>query len=384
MNILLLNYEYPPLGGGAGIVTQHLASCFINAHHEVTVVTTWFSGEPEFFSENRLTIIRLKAKRKVSFQSNPYEMYDWMMKAKEYCLSHFSSTDFQICLANFSLPGGYVANALNQKWKLPYVILSHGHDIPWFSPKQMFFWHLLLYFPIKKLLKHAAKIVVLTNQLKPAASKIIGSQHENKIEVIPNGILPLQTRKSFNKEDAILKSVFVGRLVQQKDPLTVLKAHAVLLQQQIPVHLTFIGDGELKSNLEAYIKKHKITNVEFVGKVSQSQVLEILSKSHVLIAPSKEEAMSMAVLEAISSGLYVFATSLSGNKELIDDGVNGNFVEYGNVNQIAHKISDFYFQKFLQNYSYPTTQLGHTFQENTWEHIAQRYIQLFTEILKDN
>lgn len=384
MNILILNYEYPPLGGGAGIVTQHLASCFINTNHEVTVVTTWFSGEPEFFSENGLTIIRLKSKRKVSFQSNPYEMYDWMIKAKEYCLSHFSSDDFQICLANFTLPGGYVAKTLYQKWKLPYVILSHGHDIPWFSPKQMFFWHLLLYFPIKKILLDAAKIVVLTNQLKPAASKIIGSQNENKIEVIPNGILPLQTRKSFNKEDNVLKSVFVGRLVPQKDPLIVLKAHAVLLQQQIPIHLTFIGDGELKSNLETYIKKHKVTNVEFVGKISQSQVLEILSNSHILIAPSKDEAMSMAVLEAISSGLYVFATPISGNKELINDGVNGNFVEYGNANQIAHKIADFYFQKFLRNYSYPSASSKDAFQENTWEHISQRYIQLFNEILSAN
>ncbi|MEZ5054399.1 MAG: hypothetical protein R2807_06505 [Chitinophagales bacterium] len=129
-----------------------------------------------------MTIIRLKAKRKVSFQSNPYEMYDWMMKAKEYCLSHFSSTDFQICLANFSLPGGYVANALNQKWKLPYVILSHGHDIPWFSPKQMFFWH-LLYFPIKTS-DACCKNCCINQSIKTGSIKIIGSQHENKIEVI--------------------------------------------------------------------------------------------------------------------------------------------------------------------------------------------------------
>ena len=78
MNILILNYEYPPLGGGAGIVTQQLAELLAIQDDKVVVLTTWFSGEPEFHIEGNLTIIRLRSKRKFTYQSNPLEMLSWM------------------------------------------------------------------------------------------------------------------------------------------------------------------------------------------------------------------------------------------------------------------------------------------------------------------
>jgi glycosyltransferase involved in cell wall biosynthesis len=78
MKLLILNYEYPPLGGGAGVITQIIAEGFAARGHNITVLTTWFSGEEEDSTRGNLRIIRLKSKRKVVYKSNPIEMLSWM------------------------------------------------------------------------------------------------------------------------------------------------------------------------------------------------------------------------------------------------------------------------------------------------------------------
>lgn len=384
MNILILNYEYPPLGGGAGIVSQHLANEFVSKGHQITVLTTWFAGEPEYLSENNLTIIRLKSERKYTYQSNPSEMYSWMKLAKKYCKEHLSNYKFDVCLANFTLPGGAVASYLKKKWNLPYVILSHGHDIPWFSPRQMFFWHLLCYPIIKYLMKQSSKNILLTSQLKNNADRFIGQNNKSKNIVIPNGLLSFNLRKGFCSNDKIVHALFVGRLVDQKDPLTVVAAFKRLQQQQIPVHLKIIGDGNLKEDVEDYITKHQIKNIEVLGKISQSSVMEAYAKAHIILAPSREEAMSLSVLEAISCGLYVFATRISGNKEVLMEDVNGNFVEYGNADDIANKVSLFYKDKFMTNYQYPELMMKFMLQNYSWQTTSDKYIQLFNEVIDTN
>lgn len=68
----------------------------------------------EYHSENNLTIIRVKSLRKQTFQSNPFEMYDWLKKAKQYAAIYFKENQFDVCLANFTLPGGAVAHFLQK------------------------------------------------------------------------------------------------------------------------------------------------------------------------------------------------------------------------------------------------------------------------------
>ncbi len=73
--ILILNYEYPPLGGGAGVCTRFEAEGLATLGHQVTVLTTWFDGEEEIEKKGNLTIVRLKSKRKYEFKSNPVKIF---------------------------------------------------------------------------------------------------------------------------------------------------------------------------------------------------------------------------------------------------------------------------------------------------------------------
>jgi glycosyltransferase involved in cell wall biosynthesis len=380
LRILILNYEYPPLGGGAGIVTKHLAERFASNGHQVHVVTTWFPGEPEYISERELSIMRLPSRRKYTYKSNPIEMLSWAKQALRYFRALPDEKMFDVCLANFTMPGGLVARYVKKRWNIPYIILSHGHDIPWFAPKQMFFWHLFCYPWIKSITKEAERTILLTPELKQIADNFSGKAASGKNIVIPNGMLMDQFRTGFDNPEETMQVLFVGRMVDQKDPITFVKACKLLNRMRVPVHFTMIGDGPLKESVEKQILKLGIRNIEVMGQLSHYNVLKTYEKTHVLVLPSREEAMSMVILEAVSRGIYTITTPVSGNSSLIKEDVNGDFVDYGDAAAIAQKVAAFYYEKYSSGYQYPENMIHYLFDRYSWNNVVKHYLDIFHEI----
>lgn len=380
LKILILNYEYPPLGGGAGIVTKHLAERFAERGCLVHVVTTWFSGEPEYSSEGNLTIVRLKSQRKVTYKSNPFEMLSWARHALSYFKELPDEKLFDICLANFTMPGGMVAKYIKKRWDIPYVILSHGHDIPWFAPKQMLPWHIVSFPFIKRIMRLASANIVLNQDLKNAADHFIGEKFKSKNLIIPNGMLMDQYKSGFNSDKKVVDILFVGRLVEQKDPITFLKACHAINQLKIPIHFRMIGDGPLKNQIEKLAMQLDIRNIEIMGQVSHYDVLKAYESAEVLILPSREEAMSMVILEAMSRGIYVITTEISGNKRMIEPNLNGECIPFGRADKIAEAVADFYYNKFSKNYQYPEDLKLKLFERYSWDKVVEQYLELFYQI----
>src|SRR5580700_7464924 len=108
MNLLVLNYEYPPLGGGAGVITQNIAERLATAGHKVTVVTAWYKTEKETEEAGNLKSIRLKAKRKHTYKSNVTEMLSWINVSRKFLKDYCRTEKFDLCFANFTIPGGIV------------------------------------------------------------------------------------------------------------------------------------------------------------------------------------------------------------------------------------------------------------------------------------
>jgi glycosyltransferase involved in cell wall biosynthesis len=217
MKFLILNYEYPPLGGGAGVVSKYHAEGLAELGHEVLVLTTWYKGEKEIETNGRITIKRLKSRRKYDFKSTPDEWISWITHSKKFLKKYLQENTFDFCFAHFALPGGEVAKYIHSKFNISYAVISHGQDIPWFFPKQMFKYHLLTYFWIKRICNKADKLILLTKDMKKNADRFLG-KHKHKNIIIPNGCNTKIFKPDYDLRQRKFKILFIGRLVDQKAP----------------------------------------------------------------------------------------------------------------------------------------------------------------------
>ena len=213
MRLLILNYEYPPLGGGAGRCAKYQSEGLAGLGHDVTVITTWFKGEKEIHEDDHFKLIRLKSRRKKAFRSNPLEMSSWALNTFRYIRKNKLYLQTDLVLAHFSIPGGMVALPLNMLHKVPYMIISHGQDIPWFSPRELFLYHLVFYLPIRWVCSRASKITVLSQQRLNELNKLTTPKHRSKNHIIPNGcdigfFTPPDLNKAGDKaEDSVCRKI---------------------------------------------------------------------------------------------------------------------------------------------------------------------------------
>lgn len=380
MKILVLNYEYPPLGGGAGNITRQISQNLVKNGHKVLIVTTWFEGLPEHENVAELPeIIRLKSKRKYLHSSSPAEMYSWMKETKRFLPEYLTNNKFDICFANFSIPGGLVAKSIKKKFGIPYCLLSHGHDIPWYFKKQMFFYHLLTYFKIKSVCRESSYNFIQTLYMKKNIDRFLGKMRAEKNVIIRNGVVPsgIVTGK---REKQPFTLLFVGRFVKQKDPITLLKAIRKLGRMDIPFRLFLIGDGPMRKKMERFVKKNDLGNVNFTGWIPPEEVVNYYQSAHTIITPSLAEGMSIANMEALAAGVFLIATPVSGNKEMLSCFKNGVLIDQGNYNEIANQLQKFYFEQYLPGTLRAQNTAEEFQKQNSWELITKKYEEKFQSI----
>jgi len=409
MKILVLSYEYPPIGGGGGIICKNISENLAKSGNQVTILTTALprseihnstlngvEGPQSAIRSPRSTVrnpkseilnpqvIRLPSLRKNAFQSNPVEMLSWIRTTKRFIRKNPGFVDFDICMAHFVLPGGEVARWLKMKYGLPYVQVSHGHEIPWVHPRQMFFLHLGAYFWIKKVSMHSDINFIQTKMMKANLDRFLGKNHEKKNVIIPNGVDTSRFFPDFSKRPQQLRILFVGRLVIQKDPMTFLKALKVFSQEITDFEVHIVGDGSLRKKMERFMEKAGLSpNVKFLGKIAEEKMVEEYQSAHVMVAPSLNEGMSISVLEALSCGVYLIATRASGFEEMIKEGVNGEFVNFRDSKDLSGRLTEFYLQ-YRGKRPVPETDLGQISNTLNWRSISQNYLAQFNFILDDS
>ncbi len=170
---------------------------------------------------------------------------------------------------------------------------------------------------------------------------------ENKITVLPSGIdcekfnLPVIN----NYEDDSLTVITVGRMVEKKGIAYAIKAFARVLEFGRRIRYVIIGEGRLWETLEQLIQKLGLQgHVQLLGRKNHQEVIQLLRKAHILIAPSittkegDQEGIPNVLKEAMVLGLPVVSTLHGGIPELVEDGVSGFLVKEKDVESMADKL----------------------------------------------
>ncbi|MBU0763376.1 MAG: glycosyltransferase family 4 protein [Bacteroidetes bacterium] len=374
MKLLVLNYEYPPVGGGGGVISRYIAEGLAALGNDITVITVWLHPLPGTEVRDNLRIIRLKSRRKNLYRSNPMEMISWSRKAKKFLSNYPGTNDFDLCLANFAIPGGMVALYLKKKFGLKYAVISHGHDIPWVLPLQMYFYHIFTWFRIRRICRESVLNFVQTPQMKKNIDRFLGERFSKKNKIISNGLDYNRFFPDYAGRCNRLKILFAGRLVAQKNPMLLLKAVKLLSDKGFDFILHILGNGPMRAKMETFVRKNGIgTFVRFFGKVPEDSMIEEYQSSHLFVVPSVSEGMSIANLEAAACGCYVMTTPVSGNPQIVENGVNGEMIASHDPEIWMEHLIRFYKEKYLLNYIVPDVFLEDFRKKFAWDHFVRQY-----------
>jgi colanic acid/amylovoran biosynthesis glycosyltransferase len=135
------------------------------------------------------------------------------------------------------------------------------------------------------------------------------------------------------------------RLIGKKGLQTSLRAFAEFARKHPQSHFTIAGDGPLLADLRKTTVDLGISDrVTFSGFVTQAELRELFYRSHIFLHPSEtaadgnQEGVPNSMLEAMASGLPVFAANHGGIPEAIEDGVSGVLVAERDATALAHAL----------------------------------------------
>jgi glycosyltransferase involved in cell wall biosynthesis len=128
--------------------------------------------------------------------------------------------------------------------------------------------------------------------------------------------------------------ISVGRLAVEKGHTYLLDAFSKVIPTHPNVFLVIVGDGPLRSQLDAQAKELVISDrMIFVGL--RDDVINLLRSSEIYIQPSLSEGLSLALLEALAAGLPVVATKIPGFVSILDNEKTALLVPPANSGELA-------------------------------------------------
>jgi len=161
-----------------------------------------------------------------------------------------------------------------------------------------------------------------------------------KVTVILNGVdtnLFCASGDNNRKNQEVVHMGIVARLSAEKDHQTLLAACKILTKMTTDFCLEIIGDGPLRSALEASVKDLNLEKyVSFSGM--RHDVAMLLRNLDVFVLSSTTEGISLTLLEAMATELPVVATNVGGNPEVVIDGETGFIVPPQNPVEMANKL----------------------------------------------
>src|SRR5919108_3063185 len=143
MKVLMLSYEFPPLGGGGAKVVHGLSKELVKLGHSVDLVTMGFRELPRYEQINGVNVHRIQCIRtRESICSTP-EMISYVLSAIPTVLRLMRREHYHINHTHFILPDGLVSYILKRFTGLPYIITAHGSDVPGYNPNRFKLGHKL-------------------------------------------------------------------------------------------------------------------------------------------------------------------------------------------------------------------------------------------------
>lgn len=370
MRILIINPEYPPVGGGASNASAHIARTLVDLGQQVAVLTSRYADLPKDETLSGVRVFRGPARRRHLDRSGAFEQAMFMLSGSLGAIRLLRSWRPQVVLAFFGAPSGVIALLMRLFFGTPYIVSLRGGDVPGFRPYDFALYHRLIG-PLLHIVWRQAAAVVANSQ----GLRALGQTFDQRvpIRVIPNGVdVPREslTHRQWHPP----KLLIVGRLRYQKGIDILLRALCDVLD--LPWELTIAGDGPQRAALEAMAAELKLSSrLGFTRWLDKETLSEEYQSANLFVYPSRHEGMPNVILEAMASGLPVVASRIAGSEELVIPEETGLLVPPEDPVALSKALRRLLGDTALRQ------QMGQAAQQRvrehyTWSSVAQQYLDL--------
>jgi colanic acid/amylovoran biosynthesis glycosyltransferase len=236
--------------------------------------------------------------------------------------------------ANHPALAGLIVHRLTE---IPFSFTAHGSDLH--KDRRM----------LARKVAEASFVATISHDNRRLIVAECGEHVAGKVHVVRAGVdtrlfAPSTSRPSSRRRET-LRIVCVGTLHEVKGQPHLIEACRLVAGQGIDVRCRLIGDGADEKALRAEIEAAGLAeNVVVAGPRTRQQIVEELWRADVLVAPSvptragRREGIPVVLMEAMSTGLPVVASAISGIPELVEDEVSGLLVPPGDAAAIARAL----------------------------------------------
>lgn len=370
MKLALITRRYPPDIGGAEKVLSYLAPALAAEGADVTVLTAHAPGlvkrEEVATPAGRLTVIRLATSR-----ARFVGTWLYMRNLKRWLAEHAIDVAYVSMLKH----DAYVAVAQGRRLGFPVVLRPEGAgatgDLAWQA------WGRFGK-AIARRCRDADAIVsisqAITDELLQAGFAA------KQIRALPNGVpipsTPWQPRPDWQ---AAPRAHFIGRLAPEKGLDTLIDAWPLVLATHPRAKLTLIGEGPERAALAGQVERLGLRGaVDLPGATDDAKGR--LLASDLFLLPSREEGMSIALLEAMALGIPLVASAIPGNQQLVQDRVQGRLAPPNDPATLARAILE-QWAEFDQAALMGQAARRRVAEEFSIAAVARKHINLFQSLL---
>ena len=190
---------------------------------------------------------------------------------------------------------------------------------------------------VERLLGRAEAVVVLGEHWRRFVRDEL-QVDDRRIVVLPNAV-PGPAAVPARDEPGPCRILFLGELGERKGVPVLLAALASPALAEHDWHVTFAGGGAVEPSRAEAQRLGIGGRVSFLGWSDQATVARLLAGSEVLVLPSRNEGLAMAILEAMAHGLAVVATPVGATAEAVVDGETGLLVPVGDAPALAAALA---------------------------------------------
>ncbi len=377
MRILMINYEFPPVGGGGGNVTHYISKNLAQGGHDVRVITSQFRDLPKYEKLDGFEVYRVPVLRKSADVCGVHEMFTFVLSASLYSIRMVKKFRPDIVHVFFGIPSGPVAYFLKKLYDLPYVVFLGGRDVPRPNPDPPFYRLVygLLMPIIKSIWGNARAVVACSDGLKELALK---TDSKARIHVIPDGVdlrkfHPVEKSGSPEK----IRILGIGRLIPRKGFDCLIRSlPEVMKMTDRDFCVEIVGDGPMRSELTGLSQQLDVAQkVIFAGSIPYEDLDKKYQQADVFVLSSHAEGMPLVVLEAMASGLPIVATKVQGMEALVEQNVNGYLFPPDDHRSLAQRLAAIINDDTIRpQMGRESTRIA---QKYDWANIAEQYLHIY-------